>query len=732
MASHMDTSVKDRAAELRAHLNRHSHQYYVLASPTISDEEYDTLFRELSALEEKHPELITPDSPTLRVGSDLASDFAKTPHVRPVLSLANAFGREDLQAWEARNQRLAPGSVYTYVVEPKFDGLTLVLRYENGVLVQAATRGNGEVGDLVTANARTIGSVPLRIPVESGPAPPEVLVVRCEVLFTKEAFAALNQERLEDGEPAYINARNTASGSLKQKDARLTAKRDLTAYAYDVMYPDEFVPADRFERLDWLHSAGFMIPPDVQLLSTLDEVLARVNWWADIRDTLPFEIDGVVIKIADNAQAERLGVVGKDPRGSIAFKFPSKEATTVLEHVEPQIGRTGRVTPTAHLKPVFVGGVTVSNATLHNYDQIEQLDLRTGDTITIKRSGDVIPYVVGPLKELRSGDEIPIVPPTQCPISGDLLIRKKDGIDLFCPNPQCSERMLRRVMFFASKEGLDIEGLGSNTVHALITSGLIKDEADLYTLKKEELLKLEGFAEKKAVELLASIDRARNRSPEKLLAALGINGVGAVTARLLLSRFSIDELMAMAEKILSINREAASSLLEEHTPLSTLLLHKVHLKDPVAASLKQLETVDEKLTTSLGELLTTVKPLLELDGIGPTMVEELFGWFKEDANRELIIKLQNVGVSFERQSLGTKSQLLQGKTFVITGALEGFTRSQAKARIEANGGKVTGSVSRKTDYLLAGEKAGSKLTKAQKLGVPVLGMAEWEKLLNSD
>ena len=732
MASHMGTSIADRAAELRTHLNRHSYQYYVLASPTITDAEYDALFQELSALEAKHPELITPDSPTLRVGSDLASDFAKTPHVRPVLSLANAFSGEDLRAWEARNHKLVPDAVFAYVVEPKFDGLTLVLRYENGILAQAATRGNGEIGDLVTANARTIGSVPLRIPVESGPAPPEVLVVRCEVLFTKEAFAALNRERVENGEPAYINARNTASGSLKQKDARLTAKRDLSAYAYDVMFPDEFVPKDRFERLDWLHRAGFMIPPDVQLLSTLDEVMARVNWWADIRDTLPFEIDGVVVKIADNAQAEWLGVVGKDPRGSIAFKFPSKEATTVLEHVEPQIGRTGRITPTAHLKPVFVGGVTVSNATLHNYDQIEQLDLRTGDTITIKRSGDVIPYVVGPLIELRSGDEIPIAPPTQCPVSGDLLIRKKDGVDLFCPNPQCSERILRRVMFFASKEGLDIDGLGSSTVRVLITSGLIKDEADLYTLEKEELLKLEGFADKKAVELLASIDRARNRSPEKLLAALGINGVGAVTARLLLSRFSIEELMAMAEKILSIDREVETSLLQGHAPLSTLLLQNVHLKDPVAASLKRLNTDDEKLASLLGELLTTVKLLLELDGIGPTMVEELFGWFKEDTNRELIVKLQNAGVSFERQSSRTNTQLLQGKTFVITGTLEGLTRSQARARIEANGGKVTGSVSRKTDYLLAGEKAGSKLTKARKLGVTVLGLAELEKLLYSD
>ncbi len=732
MASHMGTSIADRAAELRTHLNRHSYQYYVLASPTITDAEYDALFQELSALEAKHPELITPDSPTLRVGSDLASDFAKTPHVRPVLSLANAFSGEDLQAWEARNHKLVPNAVFAYVVEPKFDGLTLVLRYENGILAQAATRGNGEIGDLVTANARTIGSVPLRIPVESGPAPPEVLIVRCEVLFTKEAFAALNRERVENGEPAYINARNTASGSLKQKDARLTAKRDLSAYAYDVMFPDEFVPKDRFERLDWLHRAGFMIPPDVQLLSTLDEVMARVNWWADVRDTLSFEIDGVVIKIADNVQAEWLGVVGKDPRGSIAFKFPSKEATTVLEHVEPQIGRTGRITPTAHLKPVFVGGVTVSNATLHNYDQVEQLDLRTGDTITIKRSGDVIPYVVGPLIELRSGDEIPIVPPTQCPVSGDLLIRKKDGVDLFCPNPQCSERILRRVMFFASKEGLDIDGLGSSTVRVLITSGLIKDEADLYTLKKEELLKLEGFAEKKAVELLASIDRARNRTPEKLLAALGINGVGAVTARLLLSRFSIEELMAMAEKIIGINREVETGLLQGHAPLSTLLLQNVHLKDPVAASLKRLNTDDEKLAALLGELLTTVKLLLELDGIGPTMVEELFGWFKEDTNRGLIVKLQNAGVSFERQSSRTNTQLLQGRNFVITGTLEGLTRSQARARIEANGGKVTGSVSRKTDYLLAGEKAGSKLTKARKLGVTVLGMAEFEKLLYSD
>ena len=726
----MGISVADRAAELRARLHRHAHRYYVLAQPTISDAEYDQLLAELTALENKYPELATPDSPTRRVGSDLDSDFSKTRHQRPVLSLANAFSTEDLSAWETRNRKLIPDVEFTYVVEPKFDGLTLVLRYEKGILVQAATRGNGEVGDLVTANARTIRSVPLRIPVDSGPVPPDVLVVRCEVLFTKDAFAKLNQQRIEEGEPAYVNARNTASGSLKQKDAQLTAKRNLSAYAYDVMFPDEFVPEDHFERLEWLRRAGFHVQPDVRQFSTLEEVAARVKWWKDVRDALPFEIDGVVIKVSDSRQVRQLGVAGKDPRGAIAFKFPSEEATTILESVTPQIGRTGRITPTANLKPVFVGGVTVSNATLHNYDQVQQLDLRIGDTIRIKRSGDVIPYIVGPLKEARTGSETSILPPDHCPACRDALTRKRDGVDLFCPNPHCSERILRKVIFFASRDGLDIEGLGPNTIQALIEAGLVRDEADLYLLKEKDLLPLEGFAERKTSELIASIDRSRGRGPEKLLVALGVNGIGVVSARLLLGRFSIEQLMAIAEKVNTIEEETPAKLAQNRKELSHVLLQKIHLKDPVEASLEQLGAEDEGVAASLTELLTLLQPLLALDGIGPTMVQEILDWFKEAENRDLIAGLQAAGVSFESREQAPSSQVLEGKTFVITGSLEGMTRSKARAWIESNGGKVTGSVSRKTDYLLAGENAGSKLKKAAALEVTVLGLSELKDILN--
>ncbi len=725
----MEISVADRAAELRTSLNRHAYRYYVLARPTVTDAVYDQLFLELIELENEYPELVTPDSPTQRVGSDLDSDFVKTTHLRPVLSLANAFSIEDLFAWQIRNQKLVPDESFTYVVEPKFDGLTLVLKYEKGILVQAATRGNGEIGDVVTANARTIQSVPLCIPVEDGPVPPDVLIVRCEVLFTKDAFAKLNQQRVEEGEPAYINARNTASGSLKQKNAQLTAKRDLSAYAYDVMFPDDFSPMDHFERLDWLHRAGFRIPPEVQLLSTLEDVAKRVKWWKQVRDTLPFEIDGIVIKVSNSVSAKKLGVVGKDPRGAIAFKFPSEEATTLLESVKPQIGRTGRITPTANLKPVFVGGVTVSNATLHNYDQVEQLDLRIGDTIRIKRSGDVIPYIVGPVKEVRSGSERMILVPRQCPACTDQLIRKRKGVDLYCPNSRCSERILRQVIFFASREGLDIEGLGPNTVQVLIESGLIHDQADLYTLTEEKLLPLEGFADRKTSELIASIQRSRERGSGKLMIALGVTGIGAVSARLLLREFSIEELMRIAEKVNTIEERVSLEVLQNEESLSGMLLRKMHLKDPVGACLKELDTEDEKLRELLNELNGLLGRFLALDGIGPMMAQEILAWFRERENRNLINKLQAVGVTFESEEEGPSSQLLEGKTFVITGSLEEMTRSEACAWIESYGGKVTGSISKKTDYLLAGENAGSKLKKAQALGVTVLGLRELKDLV---
>ncbi len=728
----MEISIADRAAELRECLNRHAYRYYVLAQPTITDPEYDQILLELIELETENPNLITPDSPTQRVGSDLDADFIKTTHVRPVLSLANAFSVQDLKAWEARNRRLIQDAAFRYVIEPKFDGLTLVLRYEKGLLTQAATRGNGEIGDVVTANARTIRSLPLRIPVEGRLDAPDLLVVRCEVLFTKDGFIKLNQQRISDGEPVYVNARNTASGSLKQKDAKLTAKRDLSVYAYDVMFPDDFAPEDHFERLEWLKGMGFKIPPDVRRVSTLDDVAIRVDWWQNERVHLPFEIDGVVVKVSDSTQVKELGVVGKDPRGAIAVKFPSEEATTVLEFVKPQIGRTGRITPTAHLKPVFVGGVTVSNATLHNYDQVEQLDLRIGDTIKIKRSGDVIPYIVGPLTELRSGRETPVQLPTHCPVSKDQLTKKRDGVDLYCPNPQCTERVFRRVVFFASKEGLDIEGLGPNTIHALIESGLIHNEADLFTLTEKDLLSLEGFADRKTSELIASIHRSRQRSPEKLLIALGVNGIGAVSAGLLLGQFSIDELLVLADQVSTIEKQVPENLLQNQECIYRILLQKINLKDPIAACLNQFGTDDQKLTSLLTELLPILRSLVVLDGIGPTMAEEIIEWFREANNRNLIAGLQAAGISFKTQKVRTSSGLFTGKTFVITGTLEGMTRSEAREWIESHGGRVTGSISKKTDYLLAGESAGSKLNKAATLGVTVIGLEALRDLLGSD
>ena len=731
----MPPEVEERAAELRALLNEHSYRYYVLHAPVISDGEYDTLFQELRQLEGDYPKLLTPDSPTQRAGSDLAQGFPKVAHLRPVLSLANAFGEADVLAWEARNRKLVGEATYGYTVEPKFDGLTLVLQYENGILVQAATRGNGEVGDVVTANARTIQSVPLRIPVKGSMTPPNILVVRGEVLFTKSAFAALNAARVADDEPAYVNARNTASGSLKQKDARLTAERDLTAYVYDILYVQGDVPLGRCGRLEWLSQAGFLIPPDVEYAPDLAGALARIGWWEAQRDSLSFEIDGVVLKVDDTELANRLGVVGKDPRGAIAYKFPSQEATTRLLSIVPQVGRTGRVTPTAHLEPVFVGGVTVSNASLHNYDQVAQLDLREGDTIVLKRSGDVIPYVVGPVTASRNGTERKVKAPDTCPASGDKLERKAGAVDLICPNATCPERVFRSVEFFASKEAMDIEGLGPKTLRLLIAEGLVYDEADLFALSAEQLLPLDGFAEKKTTELLASIDSARAQPLHRVLTALGIPGVGGTVAKLILDK--IDTLDALSTMAASVRKaeEAVSALLKDVAePPLAIVLRNAHLKDPVAGALRVAEPpceVDEQLASLFGNILSAVTPLLSLDGIGPALVQQLMDWFGDAHNQTLISKLEAAGLKLQVQTQESSSDALQGLTFVITGTLPTLSRDEARKLIESHGGKVTGSVSRKTKYVLAGEKAGGKLVKARSLEIPILDEGALHELVKS-
>lgn len=656
-----------RAAELREQLNYHIYRYNVMGSPIITDAEYDKLYHELKAIEAEHPELIMPDSPTQRAGSDLSEDFPKVRHAAPILSLSNAFSEQDLLDWEERNLKLLPaGTQLGYTLEPKLDGLTIVITYVNGVLVQAATRGNGELGDDVTPNVRTIRNVPLKIPVDpKGPPAPKRLVVRGEVLFHKKDFAALNKKQEADGLPLYVNARNTASGALKQKESRVTASRPLTAYLYSVVAVEGMVWDKQWDILNHLRDFGFPVAPQAAYYPTLSDIIQQLPTWESRKKQLDFEIDGVVIKINDLKIAAELGYVGKDPRSAIAYKFPAEEMTTKMIGVTVNIGRTGKVTPTGQLEPVFLGGVTVVNASLHNYDQITKLDIRLGDTVIVKRSGEVIPYVIGPVIGARDGSESAIVPPETCPFSGDTIVQPEGLVDYFCPNPLCPERVYRSIEFFVSKGAMDIEGMGGQTVKTLIEVGLIQDEADVFYLQPEPLLELEGFADKKVDNLLASIEAAKKRPLDQLIASLGIDGVGSVVAGLIADRFrSIDALMNAAA-----------------------------------------EAIDD------------------VEGIGPILAESVVAWFADDYHRRVLEKMRAVGVNMQAEERVATSDSLSGKVFVLTGTLPTLSREQATELIESHGGKVTGSVSKKTSYLLMGETPGSKADKARELGVPIIDEA---------
>jgi DNA ligase (NAD+) len=660
----------ERAEALRRRLNDHSYRYYILNAPAVTDAEYDRLYHELVALEAAHPEVITPDSPTQRAGSDLSGDFEKVAHPAPILSLSNCFNEDDLRAWEERNRKLlSSGITLDYTLEPKLDGLTVVITYEDGVLSRAATRGNGLVGDDVTANVRTIRSVPLRIPVDpSANVPvPKRLVVRGEIMFLKPDFAALNEKQRAAGLPLYVNARNTASGTLKQKDSRITASRPLTAYLYNIVALEGLpMPPRQWDTLEYLRALGFVIPPQAAHYPTLSDIIQQIPTWLDLRNQLDFEIDGVVIKVNDLRMATELGFVGKDPRGATAFKFPSQEAQTKLVGVTNSVGRTGKITPTAQLEPVFVGGVTVTSASLHNYDTIAALDVRLGDTVVIKRSGDVIPYVVGPLVGARTGDETPILPSVTCATCGSPVIREDGAVDYFCSNPACPERVYRQIEFFVSKGALDIEGFGGRTVQALIAKGLIHDEADVFSLTAEPLLELEKFGEKRTENLLKAIEAAKQRPLTRVLTALGIDGVG--------------------------------------------------------------ETVAESLAAHFGSLdaLASAAPddIQKIDGIGPILAQNIAAWFGVARNQTVVEKLRAAGVTFNTQAAAPESDKLVGLTFVLTGALPTLSREQAEAIIKSHGGKVSGSVSKKTSYVLVGDSPGSKAEKAAQLGVTIISEAQ--------
>ena len=646
-------------------INLHSYRYNVLDAPVISDAEYDRLINRLIAIESENPGWVQPDSPTQRAGGPTLEKFVKVRHPGPILSLANGFGPEDVKAWFERVGRLDRRVETTdFVVEPKIDGLTVVLHYQDGRFVQGATRGNGVIGEDITANLRTVKSIPMQIPVKKdGPAVPDRLVVRGEAFMAIKDFDALNQKLIDSGEKAYLNPRNTAAGSLRQLDPSLTATRPLRLLVYQIVDADGPVPQTQWELLNYLGELGFPVSTDVEYCRTIDEAITACLGWVEKRNHIPYEADGAVIKINDLALARDLGIVGKDPRGALAFKFPAREVTTRLLDISINVGRTGVLTPAAVLEAVEIGGVIVKQATLHNFDYIAEKDIRIGDRVLVKRAGDVIPYIIGPVVDVRNGDERVFVPPQVCPACGQPVEHLEGEVAWYCVNASCPAQLVRNLEHFVSRGAMDIVGMGIKIVEQLAESGLVKDVADLYTLSKTDLLGLEGFAEKKADNLLDSVARSRGRPLARLIAALGIRGVGEVMA--------VD------------------------------LAH--HYRD-----------LDELAQANSEELQ-------KIEGVGPNIAAAIVDWFQRPANQELLRKLRAAEVWPQAVPEEMPADLpLDGLTFVVTGTLPVFTRDGVKAYIQANGGKVTDSVSKKTDYLVAGEAAGSKLEKARSLGVPVL------------
>jgi DNA ligase (NAD+) len=670
--------VLSRLEDLRTQIRLHDYRYYVLNEPLISDLEYDRLYRELKDLEEKHPDLITPDSPTQRAGAPPAEGFEKVEHPAPILSLDNAFNIQELNDWFIRIQKLDPRvKGADFVVEPKLDGLTVVLHYQNGVFVQGATRGDSEVGEDITENLRTIQALPLRIPlVADGPKPPEELVVRGEAFLRISDFEKLNQRLEESGEKTYVNPRNTAAGSLRQLDPGLTAQRPLTLRVYQVVTGSGDLPSAQQETLVYLKELGFPIPESAPCRS-LEEVIAVCQEWGERRADLDYEIDGMVVKINDHQLMDDLGVVGKAPRGAIAFKFPAQVVTTKLQEIGVNVGRTGVLTPYAMLAPVEIGGVTVRQATLHNFEYIEEKDIREGDRVHVKRAGDVIPYVIGPVVEARQGEVRPYHPPGTCPVCGQEVEHLPGEVAWYCVNASCPAQLIRNLEYFASRGAMDIVGLGMKIVEQLVNAGLIEDVADLYALKREQLLDLEGFAEKKAENLLAAIQESKQQTLSRLITALGIRGVGEVVAQ-------------------------------------DLAVHYRTLDELKEASGEELETIE---------------------GIGPNIARTVVDWFDRPANQTVLKKLKKVGVWPEAErpeKQDAPGAPLAGLTFVVTGTLNTYTRQEIKKRIQSLGGRVTGSVSGNTDYLLAGENPGSKADKAAQRGIPTLTEEAFEALVREE
>ncbi len=665
-----------RLVELQQLLRSHNHRYYVLNDPVISDHEFDRYYRELLELEEKYPALKTTDSPTQRAGTPPSDAFVRLEHPAPILSLENAFSTGELRAWQQRISRLderAAGA--EFMMEPKLDGLTVVLHYENGLFTRGATRGNSVIGEEITENLRTIRTLPLRIPPDpESPVPPQNLVVRGEVFIRISDFEKLNKYLEEAGERTYVNPRNTAAGSLRQLDSSLTAKRPLTLLVYQIVTSSDPLPRTQKETLSYLGQLGFPIP-DFDFCPDLDTVINSLEDWEVRRRKLDYEIDGVVIKINDLNLADNLGVVGKAPRGAIAFKFPAQVVNTTLEDIRVNVGRTGVLTPYAVLEPVEIGGVTVKQATLHNFDFISEKDIRKGDRVMVKRAGEVIPYIMGPVKEIRTGEERAFSPPDICPVCQEPVEHLEGEVAWYCVNSSCEAQLIRNIEHFVSRPAMDIVGLGIRIVEQLANEDLITNVGDLFSLQKADLLKLEGFAEKKADNILQAISQSKSQPLNRLITALGIRGVGEVVS---------------------------GTLAENYKDLDALN----------QASLEDLENIP---------------------GIGPNIAQAIIDWFNRSSNQQVLRKIKESGVwpSAEMKTEADLEELhLAGLVFVLTGKLNSYTRGEIKEIIQSSGGKVTGSVSTNTDYVLVGDDPGSKHDKAQELGINIISEDEFRAMIN--
>ncbi|MCM8771516.1 MAG: NAD-dependent DNA ligase LigA [Candidatus Omnitrophica bacterium] len=661
----MNKSPKERIEELVKLLNYYNYMYYVENNPVISDYEYDQLYKELVELEEKYPEYRLPDSPTQKVGGAVLEGFRTVEHKIPMLSMDNTYSREELIEFDQRIKRMADVKEVEYVVELKYDGVAVSLHYENGNFILGVTRGDGIKGDDITENLKTIKTLPLKIDYK------ETLEVRGEVYMRKDDFEKLNKEREKRGEVLFANPRNATAGSLKLLDPKIVAQRNLQIFIYQGFLKDG--PETHWEVLEFLKKIGFPVSPYKKLCKNIEEVIEYCDEWQEKRFSLPYNIDGMVVKVNNLNLQKTLGTTTKSPRWAVAYKFPAEQVTTIVKDVIVQVGRTGTLTPVAILEPVFVSGTTVSRATLHNFDEIQRLGLKIGDRVFVEKSGEIIPKVVKVIPEVRTGNEKDVPIPEVCPVCGSKVVKDKEEVAIRCPNIRCPAQVKERIIHFASRDAMNIEGLGEKWVNILVDKGFLTDYGDIYYLKYEDLIRLERMGSKSARNLLDSIEKSKTRPFENLIYALGIRHIGIHASEILAEEFnSIDELKN--------------------------------------ATFERLSSIHE---------------------IGPIMAESIIEFFSNEENLKVIEKLKKAGVKMEKEIKEEKKDILSGLTFVITGTLKNYTRNEIQDYIKKLGGKVTDSVSKKTDYLICGDQPGSKLQKAKSLGIKIITEEEFEELVKS-